>query len=175
MDDELHHIAEELEIKYGINSYFYPGISLVEIGGIQRELKEAKELAQKNNIEPTLEFYRGYLELKREIIELIMQDKELTAKIEEYNKGVVGLEVPSILLFATPVIYILYDCVIKPYCQGYFHKLGELRAEEKYKQIKKNISNKAKKLSSERDREIIQLIINKLLEKYFLTKDNKHR
>ncbi|RLF46504.1 MAG: hypothetical protein DRN17_00250 [Thermoplasmata archaeon] len=170
MNNEINEIIKALREKYGINSYFYPGINLMDFGGIEREVKEAQKLAQENGIEPDLEFYKEYLDFKKKIINLISEDNDIYAEMNEYSEEILGSDISPILFIALDTMAILFLCVIKPYCEGYFHRLGELDAE-KYRQAKKNISKKLDEIQYERDKEIIALILDKFLDKY--NKDQK--
>ncbi len=166
MPERLNDIAIKLRSEYGIDDdYYHPNIDLFKLGGIEKELECAQELGSKLKINTDLEFYKIYFKEKKVLIDTIINNNELNKKLEEVSKGVTGAEIPPLLWVASGALTILYQSVIHPYLKGYFHKLGELKAEEKQK-LRKIIEEKIQsEFQFEKDKDIIRLTINKYLER----------
>lgn len=165
MPEKLTDIAVKLRSEYGIDDYYYPDIDLFKLGGIEKELENAQELGSKLKIDLDLEFYKSYFEEKKVIVDVITKNDELTKKLAEVSRDLTGAEIPPLLWAASGAFMILYQSVIHPYLKGYFHKLGELKAEEKQK-LRKKIEEKIEsEFQFEKDKEIIRLTINEYLER----------
>lgn len=171
LDNTISKIIDDLKTKYGIDENFYPNINLYYHGGLEKELKLPTELATTMNISPDTEFYKNYLEEKKDIIKMIKEDEITAPKFDKYGSEITGADEIPALLIASNVLTILYTTIIHPYLSSYFGKLGEMKAEERKKEknrlMEKIDENIETKFEYEEDKKMVKIIIIQYINRKF--------